>query len=329
MKPLIIRENKAKYSNFEKTRLRKNLKGSLELNNFPYLISFYDEGYTIAHFVCLAEYKKYRSSINEGVKVVLSVLYAEEDCEGRIFSRQNENNYVIEKSYIELINEVDLVLVPSNEAKVLLEKFGVKKTIKILSPSVNVTKFSIANTYVKNIAYRYLKCPEDMQFIISIFDHQDIEAAKKIRLLAEHFPKLKFIGVYHCGMVPPKLKKIIKKPLSNLIFTQPLDEDIYVSLAYNAKAYLFLGSSPGNVIECYEAMASETQIIALKSSIFTDIIIDKENGYVYNDFASLEDGLRDFVTNKLESTIEREKEIAKNNSLKVVGEKLIQIYNDL
>ncbi len=329
MKPLIVSQTNKKYDNFEKTRLRKNLKGSLELNGSPYCVSFYDESYSLIHFTDIEDYKKLRSEIKKGSKTVISLFYSEEDHDGRILEKHLDGTYTIEKSEIPLYNELNLILVPSEEAKRILILNGITTRIEVLEHGVNVTKFMISNTYVRSIAYRYLKCPEERGFIVTVIDYRDEEAFKRVFDLASSFPKIKWIAIYQNDFLSFKIKKLIKKAPGNLIYALPLDEDVYNSLAYNAKLYLFLNTHKGNVLQNYEAMACDTQIMALKESVFDDIIIDKENGYVYNDFASLKEGISLFIDGKLASTTAKGKEIAVENSLLNSGKKLITMYNNI
>lgn len=326
MKPLVFsKEN----NNFEVMRLRKNLKGSLELNDFIYSSSVYDDTYNIAHFITLEDFKKNKSELKKGVKVVLSLLYCEEDFDGRLYKKNISDEYVISKSDIETINKATLVLVPSLKAKQYLILLGVKTKIEVLSCGVNVTKFLIKNTYVRTIAYRYLKCPEEMQFMVSVIDCQDTEAEKILYGLALSFPKIKFVVVCDYKHASHEMKKLFKKSPPNLLNTGPLEDDVYISLTYNAKAFLFVGSIQGNAIQAYEAMASETEIFALEASVYQDIVIDKGNGYVYNNFDSLKEGIKLFLSDELPTTYKKEKAIANENTLKNVGKKLIEIYKGI
>lgn len=329
MKPLIISENDRKGKGFEKNRLRKNIKGALELNEQNYSVSFYDETYQVAHFIDLEDYKKYRNENTKKIKKIISLFYLEEDVNGQVYERKIGGKHQVSKANIELINEFDTVFVPSKEAKNYLLQQGVLPRIKIVSPGVNLSKFSLENSYIRLICYRYLQLSEEMPFCISVFDYRDDDVFMRLRQIAELYPKVKFVGIYHCDKISRLATKIIKKAPQNLIFTTLLEEDIYLSLIYSAKMFLLLGSEKGCVLESYEAMAGNTQIMALNSAVFNDIVIDKETGYVYNDFASLKEGVELFLNNKLPSTITKAKEVAINNSLKVVGEKLIKIYQEI
>ena len=326
MKPLILSSEK---NNFEVTRLRKDLKGSLELNNFPYSVSVYDETYSIAHFVTIDDYKKYKNETPEGTKVVLSLLYCEEDYDGKILKLNHEKNYNISKFDVDAINKVDLVLTPTLKTKQQLILSGVTVPIEILLPGINISKYSVKNTYTRNIAYRYLKCSEEYSFITTVLNYEDVEAFKRAQIIASKFPKIKFIAITDTRNINREVKKIIKKSPSNLHFPGVLDEDVYISLLFNSKVYLFINSNPGNIFQSLEAMASGTQILALNSGIYPDIVIDNENGYVYNNFDSLIDGFGKFINNELSPTIQKAKEFANANALKNIGEKLIQIYRGL
>lgn len=326
MKPLILSNEK---NNFEVSRLRKDLKGALELNDYPYSVNVYDESYTIAHFLSIDDFKKIKSETPKGTKFVLSLIYCEEDYEGKILKLNHEKNYNISKFDVETINKSDLILIPSIKIKQQLILSGVTKPIEVLPPGINVSKYSIKNTYIRNIAYRYLKCSEEYSFVTTILNYEDIEAFNRVIKIASKFPKIKFVALFDKKYIGREIKKVIKKVPGNLEIAGVLDENIYLSLVFNSKAYLFINSNPGNVFQCYEAMASETQILALNSSVYPDIVIDKENGYVYNDFDSLMDGFSKLINGELTSTTSKGKEFANSNSLKEVGKKLIEIYEGL
>ena len=326
MKPLILSNEK---NNFEVLRLRKDLKGSLELNNFPYSVSVYDETYSIAHFVTIDDFKKYKNETPKGTKFVLSLLYCEEDSDGKVLKLNHEKNNIISKFDVDAINKADFVLTPTIKTKQQLILSGVTTPIEVLLPGINVSKYSIKNTYIRNIAYRYLKCSEEYSFVTTVLNYEDVEAFRRIQNIASKFSKIKFIAIADNRNMSREIKKIIKKSPSNLQFPSVLDEDVYISLIFNSKAYLFINSNPGNILQCFEAMASGTQIIALNSGIYPDIVIDKENGYVYNNFDSLIDGFNKFINNELNPTIQKAKEFANVNALKNIGEKLIEIYRGL
>lgn len=326
MKPLIISSEK---NSFELTRLRNDLKGALELNDHNYSVSIYDETYTIAHFLSLNELRKYKSELIKGAKIILSLLYCEEDYEGSILSTKKDGTLMISKFDLDLINKTDLVLVPNEENLNNLIKIGVTARIKVLGSGVNISKFSVKNTYTRNIAYRYFKCSEDNQFVITILNFSDEKAFERINKIAQKFPKIKFVAITDLEYITRRIKKVIKKHPQNLIISGIVDENVYLSLVFNSVAYLFLNSYESNVMQCYEAMASQTQILALKGSVYSDIIIDKENGYVYNDLDSLISDFSKLISNDLLLTTSKAKEIAATNSLKNVGQKLINIYKGL
>lgn len=326
MKPLIIGNEK---NNFDVARLRKNIKGALELNDFSYAASIYDESYKIAHFVSLEDFRKNRSELIKGTKVVLSLFYCEEDNDGCILKNKKDQSPLISVFDMDLINKADLILVPSDYLRTYLISCGIKIRIDVFSSGVNVSKFSIKNTYIRNIAYRYFKCSEDFEFAISILDYDDVDAFKRIKIIASLFPKIKFVGITDFKYISRLVKKEIKKIPSNLIISNIIDENVYLSLIFNSIGFLFINSYKGDVLQYYEAMASETQILALKSSVYQDLIIDKENGYVYNDFDSLINGFTKLLNNELVLTTKKAKAISIENSLKKVGEKLINIYKGL
>ena len=80
MRVLIYFKPKAKFDNFEGTRLRKSLKGALEINNMEYTSEYVDR-YDIAHFITPADESKINACIENNIPVVMSALYCESDLE--------------------------------------------------------------------------------------------------------------------------------------------------------------------------------------------------------------------------------------------------------
>ena len=74
--------------NFEGMRLRKNIKGALELHNIPYAKNLLDT-YDIVHFMSLDDEAKIIDAKEANIPIVFSALYCENDNAARILQDKN------------------------------------------------------------------------------------------------------------------------------------------------------------------------------------------------------------------------------------------------
>ena len=85
MKPCIYFSPKANKDNFEGARLRKNIKGALEIKNIDYAKSIFDR-HDLVHFISLDDESKIDDALENNIKVVFSALTCENDPAARILS---------------------------------------------------------------------------------------------------------------------------------------------------------------------------------------------------------------------------------------------------
>lgn len=337
MNPLIFLEKNKKLNEFECNEFKKTLINGLDYLNSKYSSSILDDTYDIIHFISLSDYAYYEKSIKKGVKKVISLFYSENDINGRILKEiknkdTKEIEYKIDKSDLEILSSADLLIVPSLSAKNYLLSYGITNKIEVLPLSVKSVRFNLNNTVLKKAAFNYFQIDEKIPIAVLTLYYKDYEGYKKAIELAKSFPKIKFIVISQYGINKfnnIKLKKILKEKPSNLIVSETISDDLYCSLMFNATYFINISSSFSNIIELSEAMISKTQIFALSSSQFNDIIIDKETGYIYNSFDLLKEGLREYNLGLLDNTITKAYDYIKTKNIEETGKNLIKIYKDL
>lgn len=337
MNPLIFLEKNKKLNEFECNEFKKTLINGLDYLNSKYSSSILDDTYDIIHFISLSDYAYYEKSIKKGVKKVISLFYSENDINGRILKEiknkdTKEIEYKIDKSDLEILSSADLLIVPSLSAKNYLLSYGITNKIEVLPISVKSVRFNLNNTVLKKAAFNYFQIDEKIPVAVLTLYYKDYEGYKNALELAKSFPKIKFIVISQYGINKfnnIKLKKILKEKPSNLIVSETISDDLYCSLMFNATYFINISSSFSNIIELSEAMISKTQIFALSSSQFNDIIIDKETGYIYNSFDLLKEGLREYNLGLLDNTINNAYDYIKTKNIEETGKNLIKIYKDL
>lgn len=335
MKPLIFTKINPKFDNFEATRIRRTLKNILESHEVVYSVSELDNSFDLVHFVSLEDVAFLSNKLEKGrtFKKVASLLSCEEDFYGKLLE-ENKNkdidlHCVVKKSDIEIINNLDMCFVPSNDAKNFLINLGVTTDIEIFPLPIRISKYNLKNSVLSKAIYSYLRISEDVPLAVATLHYKDVEAFKRLEYIVQRFPKIKFICVCRVdgGILMPRIaKQIIKKRYRNLVLTTPLSEDLYSSLLYNSLFYLNIGSTYGNDLESIESMASKTQIFSLTNSGFNDLLIDKKNCYLYNNIDLLRVGIDQFLLGLIEPTVKSAYEFVKNIDIKDAGYKLIECY---
>ncbi len=337
MKPLIYLKTNSKFSNFELFEFKKQIENALILNNQIYSNAPISSDFDVAHFFSLDDVSFYLNNF-KNIKIVISLFYFEEDIKGAVLKESVKENKEINLKYeispidIKILNKIDLIYVPSNSSKNLLINLGVTSKIKVMNYVLDCSRFNLKGNILENAIYSYFRLNLDTYLAVSLIKSKDFEALEKILYLCNKFEKITFIVICQFAsdkLLSIKFKSLLKHKPKNLIFTNPLTPELYYSLMYNAKIFLNLNTLPGNIMEIYEAMASNTQIFALESSIFNDILIDKRNCYLYNNIDSLRIGIDQYYFDLIESTTTYAFNEVSSRDLKSLGKELINDYSNI
>lgn len=330
MRVLIHFDPGRKKDNFAGTRLRKSLKNALELNNVQWVDSVYAFP-DVAHLISpldddIAKYAK-----NEGIPVVVSALYSEEDPSASFLMLGLQNHPLLTPKARRLIDFADLVLVPSAKAKEIIEEEFPFKRIEIITPGVNPLRFDFADAASDLSFVRYQRFAKEEKYYLTIGNYADFETIKTLITIARFVPQSRFFflggGV---GSKASPLKTINKKTPANLSFLPIIDEDLYCSALKNASGYLLFDSIIENSMAVLEAFASKTPVFHIGNLNNSDCV--KSYPDIIKKFNSVEETinfLTSFDKNTYEETIMKEYEIAERNNLSILGKKLIDLYKSL
>ena len=205
-----------------------------------------------------------------------------------------------------------------------------ESNIEVLLPPIKRTKFELKDSELSKLIYIYFHIEENSKYVYTVLDSKDEQAAKRIIELARIFSNIKFIVIipdYHTKEAKA-VNKYFKRCGQNLFVSSILSEDIYDSLVYNASAFILLNSLYTASVELLEAYTCGVPVLSLSSSAFKDILIDKENSCVYNDFDAFINGFNDFLAGKLPDLKDNQKTFMKTNDIKRIGKKFIDYYRE-
>ena len=334
MKVLVYFQPSQKNDNYEGARMRKTIKGALEVIDIKYTSNLYDE-YDVAHFLSPDDENKMNIAIERKVPVIVSALFGEDDPSTRFLVHKNKDGkrttYLKAKA-LKMLNKADLVLVPCESAKDLLIANGVIKPIEIIVPGVNLARFNFSREDEKELFYRYFREDKNKKLVMAIGEytnnmegiHALINAAKK-----RDDTVFYYIGVETFTANYGKCKRIIKNAPKNVYFKSILPDDIYRSMLLNADVFMLPGYHLSGIVSVEEAMAANCQLIVRKSAIFPEFLKNEKTAYVAEFSETLTSLCLDYLDKKIKPTTEEAYRKISLHNLENFGQQLSNIYNVL
>ena len=329
MKVLVSFKPNKKYDNFEGTRMRKSIKGALELLDINYTASGLDY-YDIAHLISPDEDKDLNDVHNNGAPVVVSALYTEDDPCAYYLDIAKDKSPILTSKATKFLNKADLVLVPCPAAVELLKSNGITSQIEVCYPGVNLSRFDFSKTEEKEIFYRYYREDKNKKLVIAVGEYdRKMEGINSFLNAAKKSPKAVF---YYIGKITTsakidlKIRKIFKNAPNNVKFVDVPPDDIYRSALLNASVFMIPGYKISGITSIIEAMAAKTQIIARKSTVFEGILEDGTTAHLAEFSETLSSLTRDFLDGKIKPTTTQAYQTICEHDLTVFGKDLNKYY---
>ena len=334
MKVLVYFQPSPKHDNFEGARMRKTIKGALEVIDLKYTSNLYDE-YDVAHFMSPDDESKLAIALEKKVPIVVSALFGEDDPATRFLNHKNKNGEVVvslKPKALRLLNKASLVLVPCESAKEFLIRNGVNRPIETIVPGVNLARFNFSREDEKELFYRYFREDKNKKLVLAMGEYTNnmegiyalINAAKK-REDTEFY----YIGCETFAANYGKCKRIIKNAPKNVHFKTILPDDIYRSLLLNADVFMLPGKNQSGIISIEEAMAAKCQLVVRKSAVFPELLENKNIAYIAEHSEALTELCLDYLDSKIKPTTEEAYLKISSYNLENFGHQLSSIYSKL
>ena len=334
MKILVSFQPNRNVSDFEGVRLRKTIKGSLEMVGVEYTTSIVEK-YDVIHLLSLEDENKLNDAKENKIPVIVSALYCESDPYASYLEHKSKDGVRstrLSDRALRFLNKADLVLVPSAKARDLLVDSGVNTDVSVALPGLNVSRFDFSREDEKSLFYRYFREDQKKRLVVSVGEYDLnmdginalINAAKKCPdVLFYYFGREVVPGVFNS----PKVKRAIHGSPKNLKFTTIVPDDIYRSALLNAEAFVIPGYKTTGIMSLVDAMGAKCQIIARKQAVFSDFIEDGKTAYLGEFSETISSLVKDFLNGKLKPTIEEAHSFVSSKcNLKTVGEQLRWYY---
>lgn len=334
MKILVsFQPNNKKAVDFEGARMRKTIKGALEIIDIEYTTSLVDS-YDIMHLISPEDDSKANDAIEDNVPLIISALYSEDDPSASYLDYKSNDGKITKKvrpKAIKFLNKASTVLVPSQIAKEILIEAGVTSEIEVVLPGVNISRFDFSRSDEKEIFYRYFRESKAKKLVVAMGEYNNnMDGINAFINAAKRCPDVNF---YYFGSeaIPGILKsfrisRLIKKAPENVKFKGIVPDDVYRSALMNACIFMLPGYKTSGVVNIFDAMAAKCQLIVRKNAIFDDILESGKNAYIAEFSETLVSLTIDYLNGKIQPTIDKAHELAVENSLENFGHKLKWYY---
>ena len=334
MKVLVYFQPNRKYDNYEGARMRKTIKGALEVVGATHTSNIYDD-YDIAHFMSPEDESKLNIALERDVPVIVSALYGEDDPSARFLSHKSKDGKrttTLRNRALKMLNKATLVLVPTESAKEFLIASGVDRPIEVCIPGINLARFNFSRDDEKELFYRYFREDKNKKIVLAVGEydnnlegiHAFINAAAK-----RDDTVFYYVGSETTNLNVGRAKTIIKNAPKNVHFKNILPDDIYRSLLLNADAFMLPGYNLAGIISVEEAMAAKCQLIVRKSSIFPELLKNEKTAYIAQFSETLTSLCLDYLNGEIQPTTQEAYKQVSEHSLQKFGDQLVNIYNSL
>jgi len=316
---------------YEGMRLRKNIKGALELTNIEIAKNSIDN-YDVAHFLSIADEMKINDALELGKAVVFSALMCESDPVAKITEITRDGEIKLSSRALRILNKVNVVIVPNTTGQKFLLDQGVNSKIVVLSPGVNIARFEKSDQLEADLFYRYFRLNKDTKIVVAFGQYDSKEEIRNIVEIAKTCPEYKFLYFgqsKHLLLLPSKIRRLLRRSPKNLKFNPIIPEDVYRSVMMNADVFLIVNRRKYNAITMLDAIAAKCQIIGLGPIDYDAKVFSKGYAYIADTLPGVASTIKRFFEGEIPSKVAKAYTIAKAESLTEIGKELEKIYLSL
>ncbi|MFA6781102.1 MAG: glycosyltransferase [Bacilli bacterium] len=316
---------------YEGMRLRKNIKGALELTNIEIAKNSIDY-YDVAHFLSIADEMKINDALELGKPVVFSALMCESDPVAKITETTRDGEVRLTNRALRILNKVDIVIVPNDTGAKFLADQGVNTKTIVLSPGVNIARFEKSDQLETELFYRYFRLNKSAKTVVAFGQYDSREEIRNTIEIAKLCPEYKFLYFgqgKHLLLLPGKIRHLLRRSPKNLKFNPIIPEDVYRSVMMNANVFLLINRRKYNAITMLDAIAAKCQIIGLGPIDYDAKVLARGYAYIANTLPAVAANINQFFNGELPSKAARAYSIAKSESLTEIGKQLEKIYTGL
>ncbi len=292
-----------------------------------------NEDYDILHINTYfpMSYMMAKKAKEEGKKIVYHAHSTEEDFkDGFILSKQISTQF--KKWLIKCYSLGDVIITPTEYSKRLLSGYeGLQdKKIYAISNGIEIEYFKKDKELGKKFREDY-NIKDDEKVIIGIGLYIERKGIVDFVELARRMPEYKFIwfGYSPLSAATQPVKEAVNTKLDNLLFAGYVESNVIKEAMNGCDLYIFPTFEETEGIPIIEACACETNAIVRDIPIFEGWLEDGVNVYKAKNVDDFEVKIKKFLNGELKSVTKEAHKVAEERDLKIIGEKLKAVYEDV
>lgn len=330
MKVLLYTENEKIISKSGLGKAIKHQMNALDAVNIEYTTNPKDD-FNIAHinFYGLKSYRLAKKLKKQGKKIVYHAHSTEEDFRNSfIFS--NQVSKLFKKWLIKCYTLGDAIITPTEYSKKLLQSYGIKNDIYVVSNGVELKNFGHDEKAGREFRKKYNFKKED-KIIVGIGLYIERKGIIDFVELAKQMPKYKFIWFGYSPLIFSRknVRKAVSTKLDNLIFAGYVEQDTICQALNGCDVYIAPTYEETEGITIIEAASCKTNMVVRDIPVFKGWLEDEKNVYMAKDIQEFENKIKKIIRGKLPSLVDEAYNIANERKSKNIGEKLKDVYEEV
>ena len=327
MKVLLYTENEKILSKSGLGKAIKHQMNALKAVNIEYTTNPKDD-FDIAHinFYGLKSYRLAKKLKKQGKKIVYHAHSTEEDFRNSfIFS--NQVSKLFKKWLIKCYTLGDAIITPTEYSKKLLQSYGIKNDIYVVSNGVELKNFGHDEKAGREFRKKYNFKKED-KIIVGIGLYIERKGIIDFVELAKQMPEYKFIWFGYSPLIFSRknVRKAVNTKLDNLIFAGYVEQDTICQALNGCDVYIAPTYEETEGITIIEAASCKTNMVVRDIPVFDGWLFDGKNVYMARNVNEFKDKIEEIVSGKLPSFVKEAYSIAKERKSENIGEKLKKVY---
>ncbi len=265
-----------------------------------------------------------------GKKVIYHAHSTEEDFRNS-FVGSNQLAPLFKNYLMRLYSKADCLITPTAYSKELLENYGLKMPIKVVSNGIKIENYQ-PNSEKEQKFRQYFNLKPDEKVIICVglfFKRKGIYDFVEI---AEQMPEYKFIwfGYVPLYSVPRKVRKIVKtNHPDNVIFPGYIKGDIIQGAYSSADLFFFPSYEETEGIVVLEALASRQNVLVRDIPVYKNWLVKGKNCFMELDNKNFQRQIKQIVENQAPDLTMEGYQVAQNRSIEAIGKELMAVYQQV
>lgn len=327
MKVLLYTENEKILSKSGLGKAIKHQMNALKAVNIEYTTNPKDD-FDIAHinFYGLKSYRLAKKLKKQGKKIVYHAHSTEEDFRNSfIFS--NQVSKLFKKWLIKCYTLGDAIITPTEYSKKLLQSYGIKNDIYVVSNGVELKNFGHDEKAGREFRKKYNFKKED-KIIVGIGLYIERKGIIDFVELAKQMPKYKFIWFGYSPLIFSRknVRKAVSTKLDNLIFAGYVEQDTICQALNGCDVYIAPTYEETEGITIIEAASCKTNMVVRDIPVFNGWLVDGKNVYMARNVNEFKNKIEEIVSGELPSLVQEAYSIAEERKSENIGEKLKNVY---